>query len=245
MIMLLIYNTIIDDSSRHYFDKIARERLFPGIQHDILYLDQKLDGAKKYSHLLITGSELSACSGSKYDPQILRIIEMFVQNNKAILGICHGHQMLAKSLAGDDCCRRAKEPEFGFKSMIIKNDPLFDNIINPIFLESRYDEIYKLPEEFKIIAANNTDAVQAFRYKDLPIWGVQFHPEFMLDDGSAMLQKHFSLFPKEKRFYRNDLMQPNQLIQNLNIFNNFISSGLQMKKIMRRNYETTTKNSEF
>jgi len=221
--MLLIYNTIVSDDGREYFDKIAKERLFPGIEYDTIYLNSQPKDIQNYSHLLLTGSELSASQGSEYDAGILQVIGDFVQAQKPVLGICYGHQMLARYLAGDSYCRRAVPPEFGFKSMQIIDDELFAGIQNPFFLESRYDEVFNLPPEFKIIAANETVAVQGFRYKDLPIWGIQFHPEFLFDDGEDMLQRHLTENPQDKIFYQNDLEDKSHLNQNLRIFTNFIN----------------------
>jgi len=107
--------------------------------------------------------------------------------------------------------------------MKITDDELFAGIHEPIFLESRYDEVFDLPPEFKIIAANEAEAVQGFRYKDLPVWGIQFHPEFLYEDGEDMLQKHLAQNPQDKSYYRNDLTDKQQLEQNLKIFTNFIN----------------------
>ena len=222
--MFLIYNTIKSLEPRDYFDRLAKQRLFPDQEFDTIYLDKKPESFAKYTHLLLTGSELSASNGSEYDAAILAVIGSFVQARKPILGICHGHQMLARYLAGDEYCRRAIIPEFGFKSMQITVDQLFSGVINPVLLESRYDEVFALPDDFKIIAENETDAVQGFRYKDLPFWGIQFHPEFVFEDGEAMLQKHLEQNPTDRAYYRNDLKDIQKLEQNLRIFHNFLQS---------------------
>ncbi|MCF7911577.1 MAG: gamma-glutamyl-gamma-aminobutyrate hydrolase family protein [Candidatus Cloacimonetes bacterium] len=222
--MLLIYNTIHATEPRDYFDQIAQTRLFPDSKFATIYLGSKLADCQKYTHLLLTGSELSASQGSKYDTGILAVIAEFVQARKPVLGICHGHQMLARYLAGDEYCRRAIVPEFGFKKMQITDDILFTGIQNPIFLESRYDEVFDLPSDFGIIAANETEAVQGFRYLDLPVWGIQFHPEFLFEDGDTMLQKHLNQNPADRQYYRNDLRNADELQQNLKIFTNFFLS---------------------
>ncbi|MCF7920345.1 MAG: gamma-glutamyl-gamma-aminobutyrate hydrolase family protein [Candidatus Cloacimonetes bacterium] len=219
--MLLIYNTIVDAGVRSHFDEIAGSRLFPGTDLDIVHLGEKFPDCGKYSHLLLTGSELSASQGSEWDNSIFELIEKFYSNNKAIYGICHGHQMLARFLAGDKCCRRAKAPEYGYKTMQIAEDELFAGIDVPIFLESRYDEVFDLPHDFRIIASNETEAVQAFRYKELPVWGTQFHPEFIREDGDPMLENHLSTRPQERKFYRDDWVGKTFEPQSLRIFGNF------------------------
>ena len=140
------------------------------------------------------------------------------------MGICHGHQMLARAILGNSACRKAKIPEFGWKKMQIKANPLFKGIVDPILLESHYDEVCNLPEDFQIIAANNECEVQAFQYKNLPVWGVQFHPEMQFGNGTEMVQSHINEFPNDKEFYKNELGNEYQIKQNFLIFKNFINS---------------------
>lgn len=220
--MLLIYNTIENLKARFHFDMIASERIFKGEKFDIIHLNESKGDLEKYTHLLLTGSELSASKGSPYDKSIYDLIEHFMKGAKAIYGICHGHQMIAKFLAGDKICRKALVPEFGFKEMRLKEDPLFYGLEIPIFFSSRYDEVINLPKEFEIIAENETEAVQAFRYKDLPVWGTQFHPEFLREDGNDSLQKHLKENPQDIEYYRDDWSGKDYEPESIKIFNNFL-----------------------
>ena len=179
----------------------------------------------KYSHLLITGSSLSASQGSEFDEIIIKVIQYFIKMQKPILGICHGHQMLARAILGNSVCRKARTSEFGWKKMQIKDNPLFKGISNPVFLESHYDEVCNLTNDFNIIATNDDCDVQAFQYNDLPVWGVQFHPEMQLENGNEMIQEHLNENPQDKEFYKNELENEIQIEQNFLIFKNFIDSA--------------------
>ncbi len=233
--MLLAFNTIITEKYKFGFDEKTLPFIMNGFPFEIVHLgdetltqftsDNKL--FSKYSHLLITGSSLSASQGSKWNEIIISIIKYFVKMGRPILGICHGHQMIAKAIAGDDVCRKVEIPEFGWKNIKIKKNHIFKGISIPVFLESHYDEVYNLPEEFNIIAANSDCAVQAFQYRNLPIWGVQFHPEMQYDDGNEMVQEHLNDNPQDSKFYKDELKSKTQIDQNFNIFKNFISSKSQ------------------
>ena len=228
--MLFIYNTIVGGGASKHFDLIAKERLFVGVDMRILHIGDAIPDLRVFSHLLLTGSELSASQGSEYDESIFEVIDHFVNSQKAVYGICHGHQMLARFLAGDECCRRAIVPEFGFKRMTITDDELFGGIDNPVFLESRYDEVIDLPDDFQIIAHNELEAVQAFRYKNLPIWGTQFHPEFLREDGDVMLEKHLLENPQDRRYYRDDWV--GEFVgESLKIFENFLGGKCEIVKL--------------
>jgi GMP synthase-like glutamine amidotransferase len=231
--MLLAFNTIITEKYKIGFDEETLPFIINGFPYEIIHLgDEKLNNFKddenvffEYSHLLITGSSLSASQGSEFDEIIIKIIQYFIKIQKPILGICHGHQMIARALAGNETCRKAKTPEFGWKKMQIKDNPLFKGISNPVFLESHYDEVCNLSDEFKIIATNQDCDIQAFQYKNLPVWGVQFHPEMQFENGSTMVKNHLLEFPKDKQFYKNELDNKEQIEQSFLIFKNFLNSA--------------------
>jgi len=230
--MLLAFNTIITEKYKIGFDEKTLPFIMDGFPYEIVHLgDARLNDFEKnenvfskYSHLLLSGSSLSASQGSEFDEIIIRVIQYFIKIQKPIMGICHGHQMIARAIIGSLACRKAKTPEFGWKGMQIKDNPLFKGISNPVFLESHYDEVCNLPDEFKIIATNNNCKIQAFQYENLPVWGVQFHPEMQFENGTEMVRTHIEEFPNDKEFYKNELDIEAQIKQNFLIFENFINS---------------------
>lgn len=223
--MLLVLNTIIDITARNHFDRVVLPRIMSNIDttYHIVHLGENNPDFDKYSHLLLTGSELSAAINNSCDQQIYQIIKAFLNNNKAILGICHGHQMLAKAITNKPVCRKALKPEFGWIQMDIKPNPLFEGISNPVFLNSHYDEVFDLPSEFIVLTGTSDCKIQAFQYKNKPIWGLQFHPEMLFEDGEPMIENHLQKNPQERVYYHNELNSAEQLQQNLRIFKNFLN----------------------
>ncbi len=230
--MLLAFNTIITEKYRIDFDEKTLPSITDKFPYETVHLgDEKLNDFvvnekvfSKYTHLLVTGSSLSASQGSEFDEIIIKLIQYFIKKQKPIMGICHGHQMIARAILGNSACRKAKTPEFGWKKIQIKANPLFEGIVNPIFLESHYDEVCNLTDDFNIIASNKECEIQAFQYKNLPVWGVQFHPEMQYENGSEMLKDHLKEYSKDKEFYRNELDNELQIKQNFLIIKNFINS---------------------
>lgn len=222
--MLLIFNTILDAKPRDIFDNTIVDRITFGMSYEILHLNDEIPSSDKFTHLLLTGSELSASSGSEWDNKIISVINSFHQNGKSILGICHGQQMIARALVGDKACRRSKKSEFGWKKMKITKNRIFENVIQPVFIESRYDEVCYLDDRFDIIAANDRPAIQAFQLKNNPVWGVQFHPEMLWEDGSEMVERHLLLHPEDREFWACEIDDQNLVEANLNVFLNFLNS---------------------
>ena len=231
--MLLAFNTIITEKYKVGFDEKTLPFIMDGFPYRIVHLnDNKLDDFiennnifSQYSHLLVTGSSLSASQGSEFDEIIIKVIQYFMKIQKPILGICHGHQMLARAILGNSVCRKAKTPEFGWKKMQIKENPLFKGISNPAFLESHYDEVCNLTDDFQIIATNDDCEIQAFQYKNQSVWGIQFHPEMQFENGSEMVNEHLKENPKDNKFYKYELDNGVQIKQNFLIFKNFINSA--------------------
>ncbi len=224
--MLLIYNLIIGEKPKQYFDDVIANRITSNlnIQYEILHLEGQIPKLDNFTHLLLTGSELSASKKNENDDYINFIISHFVNNNKAILGICYGHQMLVKFLEGNQKCRKAEFPEIGWRNISIESNFLFSMIKNPIAICSHYDEVFDLSSDFKIIASTNKCQIQAIQYKNFPIWGIQFHPEMQFSDGSKMISKHLEKFPEDNKFYFNEISNESEVLQNQKIFDNFFNT---------------------
>lgn len=220
--MLLIYNTIIDQAAQKAFEENIDLQLKKKYDYDFVHVSEEIPNLEKYTHLLLSGSELSASSGSEWDEKIIKLIKAFALADNAILGICHGHQMIARALGAK--CRKTAIPEFSWRRFEIIENHLFSGIENPIFLESHYDEVYDLTDDFCLIATSPECGVQAFQVKGKPIWGIQFHPEVNLISGNKMIDDHIAQNAQDKPYYRNDLKSEKELEQNIKIFENFLMS---------------------
>jgi anthranilate synthase/aminodeoxychorismate synthase-like glutamine amidotransferase len=105
------------------------------------------------------------------------------------LGVCLGHQAIAVAFGGT--VGRAPEPRHGKTSDITHDGHgLFSGLSNP-FVATRYHSLaaVTLPDVLEATAHSEDGVVQAIRHKELPITGVQFHPEsVMTTEGIAMLK---------------------------------------------------------
>lgn len=94
-----------------------------------------------------------------------------------ILGICAGHQYMARFFGGE--CGEAKTPEYGKVEIeVIEEDVLFKRLPKKfIAWENHNDEVTRLPDSFILLASSSNCTIQAMRHKEKPLFGVQFHPE--------------------------------------------------------------------
>ena len=95
-----------------------------------------------------------------------------------VLGICAGHQFMARFFGGD--AKPSKIPEFGKITLTLleEENPLFTNVPKQsIVWESHNDEITLLPDSMKNLARSKYCQYQAIMHKEKPFFGLQFHPE--------------------------------------------------------------------
>jgi GMP synthase (glutamine-hydrolysing) len=109
-----------------------------------------------------------------------------------VLGICAGHQYMARFFGGK--ASPADEPEFGKVELrIIKEGfELFNGVPEKsIVWLSHNDEVSKLPESFERYAESASCKVQAMKHKNKPFYGLQFHPEVEHTEFGELIFQNF------------------------------------------------------
>lgn len=120
------------------------------------------------------------------------VIEHFA-GKLPILGVCLGHQAIGEYFGGKVV--RAPVPVHG-KPASIEHDgrTIFAGIEMP-FSAGRYHSLVversSFPGELEISAETADGLIMALRHRELPIEGVQFHPESILTDYGKRLLQNF------------------------------------------------------
>ena len=110
-----------------------------------------------------------------------------------ILGVCLGHQCMGDVYGGDVV--RAGRLMHGKTSPILHNgEDLFAGLPNP-FEATRYHSLLVKRETFpdclEITAETAEGEIMGLRHRELPVWGVQFHPESILTTHGKELLANF------------------------------------------------------
>ena len=110
-----------------------------------------------------------------------------------MLGVCLGHQCLVHHFGGDIV--RAGRLMRG-KTSDAKHDgkTIFDGLPQPMEV-GRYHSLCAehdtLPEVFEVTARTDRGEIMAVRHRELPLEGVQFHPESVLTPDGDRLMANF------------------------------------------------------
>jgi anthranilate synthase component 2 len=114
-----------------------------------------------------------------------------------MLGVCLGHQSMGEAFGGRTV--RASRIMHG-KTGPIRHEGvgIFEGVPSP-FEVARYHSLVTdatvLPAELEPVAWSTDPAdegeVQAMRHRELPLWGVQFHPESLFSEHGKVLLANF------------------------------------------------------
>jgi GMP synthase (glutamine-hydrolysing) len=138
--------------------------------------------------IIITGSSAMVTEKAAWSEATINWLKQFVSARIPIMGVCYGHQLLAKLLGGK-VDWNPKGRELGKVTLQftkdMQTDILFKQIINEqtqsaAFLASHQQSVKMLPKKATLLGTTNLDNNHCFRYNK-HIWGLQFHPEFTIE----------------------------------------------------------------
>ncbi len=175
------------------------------------YRDVSLDfvRSKGIRGLFISGN---TPDWAEYDWENFKPLQDIVLSGEIpVLGFCGGHQLIGMTF--DAPCGPLGELQPGEVDLMPNYHPgmrkergylpllpsqpmhtLFDGFPDhqPVIMESHYWEIKTLPESFDLLASTNWCRVQVMQHRDIPVFGIQGHPE-----------AYTPQYPDGKRFIRN------------------------------------------
>lgn len=125
----------------------------------------------------------------------MNVIKEFYKTKK-ILGICLGHQCIAQFFNAKIV--KSSNPTHGkvFEIKVDKSSKLFSNLPQE-FKVTRYHSLEISSKSItkdiplKITAKTSNNVIMAIEHKNLPIYGVQFHPEAILSEYGHELLENF------------------------------------------------------
>lgn len=181
-----------------YFNQLGEE--CEVIRND--FSPEKLDKSK-YSALV-----LSPGPGKPEDAGFLMDYIGSFENEVPILGICLGHQAIAKYFGANVV--KALKPMHGKISTIfqLKEDDVFDGITHDFDVVRYHSLVVKNLNKTLLLPLANTKENEnmVFKHQFLPIYGIQYHPEAALTEyGLKILSNWKTLVNRKKEAIVNKL----------------------------------------
>ncbi|GMY38954.1 gamma-glutamyl peptidase 5-like isoform X1 [Fagus crenata] len=141
------------------------------------------DEIELFDGFVITGSCNDAHGNDVWICKLLNLLKKLDSMNKKILGICFGHQILARALGGKTG-RNMAGWDIGVRTIHLSSS---SNQISSLkipatlsVIECHRDEVRELPPKAEVIAWSDQTGIEMFRYGN-HIMGIQGHPEYTND----------------------------------------------------------------
>ena len=179
---------LVLDFGSQYTQLIARRIRESDVYSEILPWD--IDESK-IINLNPKGVILSGGPNSVTESYTPRIPQCIFDLAVPILGICYGMQTLAEQMGGHVIS--ANQKEFGHSELeVVGESIIFQNLNKKINVwMSHGDQVQDLPDDFNLTASTATAPIAAMEHKDLPIYGIQFHPEVTHTDNGQKILENF------------------------------------------------------
>jgi para-aminobenzoate synthetase component 2 len=117
------------------------------------------------------------------------VVRDCAEQGRALLGVCLGHQAIGAAWGAT--VARAPELLHGKTSEVHHDGAAVLAGLPQPFIATRYHSLTVLPEtipdELEVTGRTASGIVMAMRHRELPVHGVQFHPESVLTDGGHRL----------------------------------------------------------
>ncbi len=187
------YDTILVlDFGGQYCHLIGRRIRENGVYSEIVPHDISPEEIKALNEKLnVKGLILSGGPSSVYEPNAPKLNPRILEVNLPILGLCYGHQLLAQLTNGK--VEPAVCKEYGTAQVSIDKPVGVLEGLNEkekVWM-SHGDTVFALTQEFEALAHTENCPVAAFRHKQKPIYGLQWHPEVIHTENGMRMLRNF------------------------------------------------------
>ncbi len=157
--------------------------------------NQDLPAVNSLKGVVIAGSHAMVTQDLDWSLKLEAWIPGLIQARVPLLGICYGHQLMARAMGGQ-VDYHPRGIEIGTTETTcaptrdaLAQDPLFHDLPGRFKIHVCHSQtVIKLPESAHLIAGNAFEPHHAFRMGECA-WGVQFHPEYTTAIMKAYVEK--------------------------------------------------------
>ena len=191
--MTVKYDTILVlDFGGQYCHLIGRRIREHGVYSEIVPHDITPDEIRTLNKKFnVKGLILSGGPSSVYEKNAPRLDPRILEVNVPILGLCYGHQLIAQITKGK--VEPATCKEYGIAQVEIeKTVGVLEGLSKKekVWM-SHSDTVFSPPPGFEVLAHTQSCPVAAFKHKEKPIYGLQWHPEVIHTEKGMRMLRNF------------------------------------------------------
>ncbi len=138
--------------------------------------------------IIVSGNPALICeTGTDFlaDFDVLRALRL------PVLGICFGHQVIGMLYGAEVSI--GKEDRDLRRMEILQGKPLFAGLSGEDEFQEDHTEEITLPRDFVHLASSSHCFNEAMVHRELPVYGVQFHPESSGSAGKTLIANFLSI----------------------------------------------------
>lgn len=176
---------VIDPATRvpelDCYNRISRRSRIPTTYHlpALQGVDTLAAGSDDIAGIVLFGSGANVGDGLPWQVDLEEWLQPRIRSGMPILGLCFGHQLLAKLFGGRvEALFEAKRA--GLRDIHLVANPLWGEPRTVPLLVSHRQGVVALPDELEVVGHSDEVRVEAFAHRELPVWGFQSHPEATL-----------------------------------------------------------------
>jgi len=158
------------------------------------------ESAQDFDAIIISGSAASIVTPPPWEAPLEQLVQDAAATDTPTLGVCFGHQVIARALCGPSAVCTSTTAELGwFDVRHTASDPLFAGIDQSFrtFVSHR-EEVTPNTADLRVFASTPDCHNQAFRVPDRRLWGVQFHAEIKPAEASALIRSRAAKHPERQ-----------------------------------------------
>lgn len=134
-----------------------------------------------FTHVVLSGSASQVDEQDKLFKLLKPFIKKVAQAKIPLLGVCYGHQAIIGTFAEPAQIQASSRPEIGWiwiRRLNLRQSRLLKNLPRHFWAVANHlHEATKAPPDFVVTASSKRCAIEAVEHIELPIFGIQFHPE--------------------------------------------------------------------
>jgi GMP synthase (glutamine-hydrolysing) len=187
------YDTILVlDFGGQYCHLIGRRIREHGVYSEIVAHDIKPEEIKLLQEKFnVKGLIFSGGPASVYEPNAPKSDPHLLDLELPILGLCYGHQLIAHTVGAK--VEPAQQREYGIAYVTI-DKPV--GVLKGLGKKEKVwmshgDTVFTVPAEFEVLAHTENCPVAAFRHKQKPVYGLQWHPEVVHTKNGMQMLSNF------------------------------------------------------